>query len=311
MRQPNVSIVITTHERTSQVSRAIHSALSQTVPEIEVIVVDDGSAEPFLPREWDERMRFVRLETTSGVCAARNAGMSLARGVWVIFLDDDDELLPNMVEVSLQAVEKSRLPSPIAALSGMEIVDESGVPVETRLPVTISKGGHYFLEDGGVGSFGTQNTLFAPRAVLESIGGWDEEIHSWEHDDLFLRLNAVCSVQGSSSVAYRMTAHSGPRLHDQMLACAEGMERTARKHYKTFEHHPRRHAHYLGAMGIAYLKAGKWAPAVSATTRAVLRDPRQPRLWVWWGASLAGPRALSLYRRAKRGQLLRRAGLSA
>jgi hypothetical protein len=237
--------------------------------------------------------------------------MALARGVWVVFLDDDDELLPSMVEISLQAVEKSRLPTPIAVLSGVELVDESGRVIETRHPVTIPLGGHYFLEAGREGGFGTQSTLLAPKAVLRGIGGWDDQIRSWEHDDMFLRLNAVCSIQGVPEVTYRASSHSGSRLHDQMLACAEGMDRTARKHYKIFELHPRRHAHYLGAMGIAYLKAGKWARAVSATSRAVLRDPRQRRLWVWWIASLFGPRAVSLYRRAKRGQLLRRAELSA
>ncbi len=297
---PTVSIVITTRDRHQFAERAIECALGQSISDIEVIVVDDGSREPLRLPPADERLRLIRRNQSVGTCGARNLGMETARGSWITFLDDDDELVPHMVETSLGAVKDSDLPSPVAALSGIEVVDGAGRIVKTHLPVTLPMGGDYFLEDGNGRSFQTHNTLFVPTETLRDIGGFDEDIPGgWEHDDLFLRLNGVCSLQGVDTVTYRKTAHGDRQIHNDMLACARGMERTLVKHRETFSRYPRQWAHYRGSMGVAYLKAGRWAPAISATTRAVFRDPRQPRLFVWWLASLAGPRTLSWYRRGR------------
>src|SRR5207244_12627285 len=122
----------------------------------------------------------------------------------------------------------------------------------------------------------------------------------WEHDDLLLRVNAACSLQGIRDVGYVMHEHAGARLNRDMGARAEGMARTLQKHPEAFRRHRRRHALYLGALGLVYLDAGRWGAAVGATTRAVFRDPTQPNLWIWWLASLAGPAALALYRAARR-----------
>jgi glycosyltransferase involved in cell wall biosynthesis len=305
---PSVTIVITTHDRPALAPRAIQSALSQTLRNLEVIVVDDGSTPPFEFRSADERLRSIRINATRGVCAARNIGLHAARGRWVAFLDDDDELFPLMLEVSLQAISDSSLPIPVAALSGVAVTDDSGRVVKTAYPPRLARGHHYFLEESKNGSFGVHNTLVAPRETLIDIGGWDEEIRSWEHDDLFLRLNAVCSLEAVDAITYRRGDHNQGHLHDRMLECAQGMARTMQKHRDIFALYRRHRAHYLGAMGVAYLKAGRWTSAIGATTRALIHDPRQPRLLAWWLASLAGPRVLSLYRRWRRTSVVQSAG---
>lgn len=298
--KPSATIVITTHDRAALATRAIESALSQSIRDIEVVVVDDGSSDPFHPLQRDVRLRVIRNNQPSGVCAARNVGLNAARGEWITFLDDDDELYPHMLEASIEAVATSSLPAPVAVLSGIEVTDASGVVTERRFPVRIGRGRHYFLEGTQEGSFHVQSTLVVQPEVLIAIGGWDEEIWSWEHDDLFLRLNAVCSLEATPVITYKVRDHDQDHLHNRMLDCAQGMARTLQKHCQVFALYPRRHAHYLGAMGVAYLKAGRWTPAITATTRAVIRDPRQPRLFAWWLASLAGPRMLWWYRRGRR-----------
>jgi hypothetical protein len=188
----------------------------------------------------------------------------------------------------------------VAVLSGRVDVNAVGETVVTHLPVTLPRGSHYFLERGAEGDFKTENTLFAPVAVVRQIGGWDEAIRAWVHDDFFLRLNAVCSLQGTQAATYLLHEHGGPRRHEAMVDCANGMSRTMRKHAGIFERYPRRSAKYLGSMGIAYLKGGRWGSAIVATTRAVLRDPRSSRLWQWWFASITGPGGLKLFRAGRR-----------
>jgi glycosyltransferase involved in cell wall biosynthesis len=292
MPDPEVSIVIPTRDRPQLLVRAVTSALAQTMPDVEVLVVDDGSAEP-VRLDHDGRVRVLRQEQRRGPCTARNLAMAAASGRWITFLDDDDELEPDMLEVSLAAALESDLPRPVAVLSGIDVVGNDGRVLQRRLPVTLPRGRRYSLEHDQGRSFVTHNTLVAPLEVLRSIGGWDETLPAWEHDDLFLRLNAVCSIQGVDRVAYRMTANASVRLSENLLARAVGIERTLAKHRAAFAANHDRYAYMLGALGRAYLRAGRWAPAVAASSRLLCIRP-SPRACGWWLASLAGPRAVAV-----------------
>ena len=79
MGDPLYSIVIPTHNRPDFLVRAIGSALAQTLPDVEVIVVDDGSQPPAVA-PTDHRVRLIRLDENRGNAAARNAGLATARG---------------------------------------------------------------------------------------------------------------------------------------------------------------------------------------------------------------------------------------
>lgn len=304
-----VSIVVPTRDRPELVNRAIESALHQSHQKIEVIVVDDGSAERLRLQSEDERVRVIHLESSVGVCGARNVAMEYATGYWMVFLDDDDELLPHMVEHSMDAAMKSALENPVAVLSGMETVDADGRMLETRLPVSMEKGRHYFLESTGSPDASSTpppgkksftvvcNTLFAPRYLLREIGGWDQSTSPTEHSDLMLRLNQVCSIEGVPVVTYRKTNHPGVQWHENLLARARGMEQVLAKHASLFALHRRKKAHFLTTIGMNYLKAGRWGRAILYTSRALVLSPWQPSAYLLWTASLGGPLALRLYRR--------------
>lgn len=169
------------------------------------------------------------------------------------------------------------------------------------MPPTLRKGQHYFLEiEHGGGTFQTHNTLVAPLWVVRKIGGFDAALPASEHDDFFLRLNAASSILGLHRVMYDMTAHHGQRLSKATLARAQGMELTVARHRAVFAEHRHHYAHYQATIGVTYLRAGEWWPAVKATTRALLIDPRQWRNYKWWLVSLAGPWPVHLRRRLRR-----------
>jgi glycosyltransferase involved in cell wall biosynthesis len=116
--QPLVSVVVPTYCRPQLVKRAVKSALVQTLKEIEVIVVIDGSQpETYitLAEINDSRLRVVELPTNQGSCAARNAGIYAASAEWVAFLDDDDEWLPEKLEFQLAKAEVSCHQYPIVS----------------------------------------------------------------------------------------------------------------------------------------------------------------------------------------------------
>jgi len=99
-----VSVVIPTLNRSDLVLRAIHSALSQTYNDIEVIVVIDGPDDrtvQCLGQISDKRVRVLPVSKKIGGAEARNIGIRAANGHWIAFLDDDDEWLPEKIEKQL------------------------------------------------------------------------------------------------------------------------------------------------------------------------------------------------------------------
>lgn len=109
MNEPLISVVIPTRNRAKQVKQAVFSVLAQTEKDLEVIVVDDGSTDgtPAALRQiQDARLRYVRQEH-AGACAARNKGVSLARGTYVAFQDSDDLWRRDKLSAQLQCLRET------------------------------------------------------------------------------------------------------------------------------------------------------------------------------------------------------------
>jgi glycosyltransferase involved in cell wall biosynthesis len=296
---PDVTIVIPTRDRPQFLPRAIKSALMQTFARIEVLIVDDASTSPVETDTADPRVRVIRLEQRAGVSAARNEGLRTARGKWIVFLDDDDELLPDMVRASRQAVFTSRRPSPVSALSGIAVVDESGVLLQERTPISLDRGEPYFSA-GNIRSLQNANTLFAPTETLRAIGGWNETFRGWESEDLFLRLSRVSSIEGIGQITYRVHEHDGPRLSAEAWSMVGGAEDTLRKYRDLFDAYPKRRALYLSRTGAFYLDAGEWHRGVAALFRSLWLDPTAPRAVPRLLVGLGGPVTYRLVRAARR-----------
>ncbi|MGF1520834.1 MAG: glycosyltransferase family 2 protein [Leptolyngbyaceae cyanobacterium] len=236
MNTPLLSVIIPTYNRPDLLSRAVNSALNQTLQTIEVIVVDDGST-PAVNLPEQERLRIIHLDPNQGGAAARNRGAEAARSRWITYLDDDDILLPHMAQQAATAIEHlpEDLPSPIAVLFGLKIVDAQGRFLETHLPPTLPRGAHFCLEPIQPGeSFFSKQTLVVERDVLLSIGGFDPSFSSRVHTELFLRLNAVCSLWGIPTVTYHLSDHGGARVSSNSQRRQRSFEHLLSKHHALF-----------------------------------------------------------------------------
>jgi len=118
VKTPLLSVVIPTWNRAHVVCDAVNSALAQRPDEVEVVVVDDASTDgtvALLEREFSSRIRLLRLDRQRGPGGARNAGVSLARGEFVSFLDSDDVWLRGKLDCELEAFR--RFPDAEAVIS--------------------------------------------------------------------------------------------------------------------------------------------------------------------------------------------------
>jgi glycosyltransferase involved in cell wall biosynthesis len=103
---PLVSVIIPTHDSARFIAEAVRGALAQTDGRHEVIVIDDGSSDQTgdILRGFAGRIRHLR-QDNRGPAAARNAGIKMARGKYICFLDADDLWMPDKVELQVRFME--------------------------------------------------------------------------------------------------------------------------------------------------------------------------------------------------------------
>ena len=276
MKDTNIllSIIIPTYNRPDLLPRAVNSALAQTLENLEVIVVDDCSSKLVnLPEH--PRLRIIRLPENKGGSAARNIGTEAAKGQWINFLDDDDELLPHMAEVSLKALQQSSLLKPVGAISGIEVVNHEGKVIKTRIPPTLPRGSHYGLEEIEPNqSFLCKQTLIVEKEVLLSIGGFDESLPSRIHTDLFLRLNLVCSLLGIDRLGYRLYKHDGFQISSDPTRRQAGFDRIVEKHQKIFQAHKKMYANFIYEQVIKSYQMGQSKAGLKNLIRAIKVSPQ-------------------------------------
>ncbi len=195
--RPLVSAVIPTRGRPALLACAVRSALRQSWPRMEVIVVVDGcdaASTHQLEALADPRLRVICLPACAGGGAARNTGVRSARGDWIAFLDDDDEWHPEKIERQMAAVATNRDWFPIVTcrLIAQSATASRVLPrrvYQTPQPVA----DYLFCRNGLFDSGGLMqtSTLMAPRDLLTAIPfreglrmhqDWDWLIHAAAHE---------------------------------------------------------------------------------------------------------------------------------
>ena len=188
---PMVSILIRTMNRPEALREALQSIRQQTYQNVEAVVVEDGPAdsEEMIRKEFpDLNVNYHALGVNKGRCVAGNTAMSIAKGKYLNFLDDDDVLYPKHVETLVGFLERENAQ---AAYAGA---------FETRVDVLSKKPYSYKVRE--VQSVCTQDytkeemldTNFIPiqclmfrREIFEDLGGFDTTIETFEDWDLWTR----------------------------------------------------------------------------------------------------------------------------
>ncbi len=198
-------MVIPSCDRHQFLHRAVRSALASRYFE-EVIVVDDGSqAAISLVNFSDPRLRLIRLDQNQGVSSARNIGIEAAASDYLLFLDDDDYLLPWAGLAYKNWLSSTRNQS--STVVGTVVVQKRrGLHrVGFRFPPSSLAGEIWGLDEhlcSGRRSFFAKQAAVIPKAVLKDLGGFDENLRTQGPSELFYRLSATTSIIGHCVPTY-------------------------------------------------------------------------------------------------------------
>jgi glycosyltransferase involved in cell wall biosynthesis len=210
---PVVSVVIPAYNVAAYIPETLESVFAQTYPDYEVIVVNDGSPDTAELEQalepYNKRIVYLRQENR-GAGAARNAGLRLARGEFVAFLDADDLWLPDYLKEQVAFIQSGDYdlvyadallfgPSPFAGRTFMQIAPSDGAVTFQSL---IS----------GECNVITSGVVARRRPILE-VGLFDEQLRNSQDFELWVRL-----VRRGARVNYQRKVLLRYRYHEDSLS---------------------------------------------------------------------------------------------
>jgi glycosyltransferase involved in cell wall biosynthesis len=221
-----VSVVLPTHNRERELSRAIRSVLEQSHSQFELIVVDDGSTDgtaAVVEGFDDQRIRYIKHTRRSGAAAARNSGIRAAGHEYIAFQDSDDEWLPGKLARQVELLEGA--------------TDEIGAVYCGYIRIGPGQREEYFPrphireKEGDIRrtvlkeSFIGTPTLLVRRGCLDRVGMFDERLPRFQDWELVIRLAAEFRIAyiPEPLVRAHWAAENISAGHDRRLAEAEAL----------------------------------------------------------------------------------------
>jgi glycosyltransferase involved in cell wall biosynthesis len=225
---PLVSIIIPCFNAERWIAEAIDSCLQQTYPNIEIIVIDDGSTDNSLEiiKRYEQKIIW-ECATHRGGNFARNRGFALSKGKYIQFLDADDYLLPQKIETQVHFLQttgadvvygdwryKQHSPDGTTFLDKIEIPGTQGDIIESLL----------------ANWWTAVASLLYTRTVVEKSGGWDEKLYAAQDRDFFLSV----AINGAK-VVYQPGCYSIYRRYGNVTVSTSSKPRWIESHYAVLE----------------------------------------------------------------------------
>lgn len=189
MKQPLVSVIIPNYNYAAYLREAVDSALNQTYPSVEILVVDDGSQDDSLERlkPYGSRVKVIR-QKNQGVSAARNNGAEESQGEYLAFLDADDVWLPVKLERQIGCFLADGELGLVHV--GLQEIDRAGQVRRTDLAGLEGWVSSELLLLSRSVVLGGGSGMMIPREVFLSTGGFDLRLSTSADWDLWYRVSS-------------------------------------------------------------------------------------------------------------------------
>lgn len=297
-KEPLVSVIVPAYNRAHLLKRCIDSVLGQTYKNIELILIDNASSDntgEIIQQINDDRLKYFRLKVNRGASGGRNEGLRHASGDYVIFLDSDDEFLPDKIKESVSALENADEKFGVV-YSGYWEIDLKGkktyMPEEhNRLQGNLNR---QLLHHG----FITCPSLIR-RAVFDKVEPFDEKLKHLDDWDLWIRISFYYHflfIDKPLHVVYVQPDSISLNLPNML----EARKRYLEKYGQIIKNDPEMLAWFNYNIGAAAFNCGRMAEATHFFIKAWLSKP-----WSWHYLRiflLSLPWNLPLYEKLRKGK---------
>ena len=274
----SVSVIIPAHNREKLLNGAVQSVLAQTHQDFEIIIVDDGSTDATRELvgglvEQDRRIRYLQHDTNRGAPVARNTGIRAAKGDWIAFLDSDDQLLCDSLQVRLRLAREKRIH--VVHSECLVLHPAAGEPERYGTPPM--QGRIYKELLGRCGP--TFPGLLVSKEALTRVGFLDETIMSHQEWDTSIRLAKYYEFGYVPEPTFTYDRRFADSISKNLIHQAKGYEQVFTKHFWPifwFLGPKALVRHYIRAARF-YLQAKDEGNARRCSLRAFLLWPFQPR----------------------------------
>lgn len=224
---PLVSIVIPVYNGSNYLREAIQCALEQTYPNIEVLVINDGSTDHGATRDiamsFSGRIRYFEKEN-GGVVSALNFGIDQMRGEYFSWLSHDDIYLPKKIEKQVLAIQEQQGEKPAFCICNCILMDENGSELGRS---RIQRDQDFdkpecFLLLGGQGFSGIM--VLISKILFDTYGQFTPSLSTHEYD-MWLRLMPAADVVVEPECLTKMRIHSQQISRQKKQAVAEETDR--------------------------------------------------------------------------------------
>ena len=187
-----VSVIIPCYNSSLHIKEAVQSVLDQTYPDIEIIIVDDGSTDESLNMVKSlysaNNNIFIKSQLNKGACAARNLGFQVSKGHYIQYLDADDILSPDKIASQLLQIEHSK--GIIASCRWDKFYNS---PDECSFPFRyLDKSWNNpadWLKNSWLGKgMGQTSIWLTPRDLIKMAGPWNEKLSVNQDGEFFSRV---------------------------------------------------------------------------------------------------------------------------
>jgi glycosyltransferase involved in cell wall biosynthesis len=226
---PLVSIVVIAYNEEKHISAAIESALNQTYENIEVIVVNDGSTDNTLAMasQYEPRIKLITQKNSGGCSSPRNTGLKLASGRYVAFLDADDILVPERIQIQVDLFSEYKSICMVIGnyknFRGTEQYnDHFSTCPELLLKLQNSGRGCILFDKGEAATllisenFSSAISPLYLRNILLELGGFDEKLLACEDFHLNYRIAQRYEVMVDNRIVFHRRLHSSNMSSNQL-----------------------------------------------------------------------------------------------
>lgn len=281
--RPLISVVLPTYNREVYIKRAIDSVLCQTYENLELIIVDDKSADNTLAvvsTLQDVRVKLVRHDRNLGCSAARNTGIDAARGEFIAFQDSDDVWLPHKLEKQLRVLRSS--PHSRACFGSFIRCDQGRATVYGFLSdIELRKFDELILKENLV----SPQTILAEAAFIKEFGKFDVNFPRYIDWEQALRLSELTRFAYDPEPL--VVAFDTPgNLSSNILNDSVARRRLVAKHFDKFLNQKSFLALNYAEAGYTAVAAGQVGVGLECFRSALRYAPFSVQVWTRVGKAL-------------------------